>query len=159
MTHHESTDPERSSATPGATDSPPRKLGGDSVPRTRTGRVSVVGSVPTGSPVVAARVVTAVVAATRVEAAAVGRAAARRTGPGGYGARAAAPVVPGLAYAPVVLATVSVSPAAVAAFEAAGFPDPEAALEAYDAAVAATADGLAARAAHVSGLLVVARRR
>src|SRR6185295_6457241 len=32
------------------------------------------------------------------------------------------PVVPGVAYAPVVTATVAVSPAAVAAFESAGFP-------------------------------------
>ena len=61
------------------------------------------------------------------------------------------PVVPGVAYAPAVIATVSVSPAAVAAFEQAGFPDAEGALAAYDVAVAATAEGLAARAAHTSG--------
>ncbi len=61
------------------------------------------------------------------------------------------PVVPGVAYAPVVTATVAVAPAAVAAFESTGFPDAEAALAAFDGAVAATADGLAARAERVSG--------
>jgi phosphotransferase system enzyme I (PtsI) len=61
------------------------------------------------------------------------------------------PVVPGVAYAPAVIATVSVSPSALAAFEQAGFPDAEAALAAYDVAVAATAEGLAARASHTSG--------
>ena len=61
------------------------------------------------------------------------------------------PVVPGVAYAPVVTATVAVAPAAVAAFESTGFPDAEAALAAFDGAVAATADGLAARAGRVSG--------
>ncbi|QWZ09133.1 phosphoenolpyruvate--protein phosphotransferase [Nocardioides panacis] len=61
------------------------------------------------------------------------------------------PVVPGVAYAPAVIATVSVSPTAVAAFEQAGFPDAESALAAYDDAAAATAEGLAARAAHTSG--------
>src|SRR6478609_3135955 len=61
------------------------------------------------------------------------------------------PVVPGVAYAPAVVATAEVSPDAVAAFEKQDLPGPEAALEAYDAAVAATADGLAARATHASG--------
>jgi phosphotransferase system enzyme I (PtsI) len=61
------------------------------------------------------------------------------------------PVVPGVAYAPAVVATVSVSPAALTAFEQDGPPDAETALAAYDAAVAATAEGLAARAARVSG--------
>jgi phosphoenolpyruvate-protein phosphotransferase (PTS system enzyme I) len=61
------------------------------------------------------------------------------------------PVVPGVAYAPVVVATATVSPEAVSAFEASPFPDSEAALAAFDAAVTATADGLAARAAQVSG--------
>jgi phosphoenolpyruvate-protein phosphotransferase (PTS system enzyme I) len=61
------------------------------------------------------------------------------------------PVVPGIAYAPVVVATATVSPDAIAAFEAKGFPDTDAALAAFDAAVAATADGLAERAAQVSG--------
>jgi phosphotransferase system enzyme I (PtsI) len=61
------------------------------------------------------------------------------------------PVVPGVAYAPAVVATVAVSPAAVAAFEQADHADADAALAAYDAAVAATSEGLAARAARVSG--------
>ena len=61
------------------------------------------------------------------------------------------PVVPGVAYAPVVIATASVSANAVATFEQVGFPDAEAALAAYDAAAGATADGLTARAAQTSG--------
>ena len=61
------------------------------------------------------------------------------------------PVVPGVAYAPVVIATAAVSPAAVAVFEQTGFPDADAALVAYDAAATATADGLTDRAGHVSG--------
>src|SRR6476659_9153941 len=61
------------------------------------------------------------------------------------------PVVPGVAYATVVIATASVSPTAVAAFEQTGFPDADAALAAYDAAAAATAQGLTDRAGHVSG--------
>ena len=61
------------------------------------------------------------------------------------------PVVPGVAYAPAVVATVEVSPRAVAAFEEQGHPDAESALAAYDAAVAATADGLTARGAAASG--------
>ena len=61
------------------------------------------------------------------------------------------PVVPGVAYAPAVVATASISAKAVARFEKTGFPDAEAALAAYDAAVAATAEGLSARAATVQG--------
>jgi phosphotransferase system enzyme I (PtsI) len=61
------------------------------------------------------------------------------------------PVVPGVAYAPAVVATAAVSPEAVSAFESAGFPDQDAALAAFDSAVAATADGLSARAAATSG--------
>ena len=61
------------------------------------------------------------------------------------------PVVPGVAYAPAVVATASISPAAVTRFEEAGFPDAEAALAAYDAAVGAASEGLAARAAAVHG--------
>lgn len=61
------------------------------------------------------------------------------------------PVVPGVAYAPAVIATASVSPDAIAAFERSVFPDIDAALTAYDTAVAATADALTARAAVVSG--------
>ncbi|MGA8211670.1 MAG: hypothetical protein WB798_16140, partial [Nocardioidaceae bacterium] len=54
------------------------------------------------------------------------------------------PVVPGVAYAPAVVATATVSPTAIAAFESSGPTDAEQALAAYDAAVAATADGLVA---------------
>jgi phosphoenolpyruvate-protein phosphotransferase (PTS system enzyme I) len=61
------------------------------------------------------------------------------------------PVVPGVAYAPAVVATVSVSPKALEAFASVPFPDDEAALAAYDAAVAATAAGLAERAAAAEG--------
>ncbi len=61
------------------------------------------------------------------------------------------PVVPGVAYAPAVVATVAVSPRAIEAFGRTGFPDAESALAAYDAAVAVTAGGLAARAAAASG--------
>jgi phosphotransferase system enzyme I (PtsI) len=61
------------------------------------------------------------------------------------------PVVPGVAYAPAVVATASISPEAIARFEKTGHPDAEAALAAYDAAVAATAEGLTSRAAAVQG--------
>ncbi len=61
------------------------------------------------------------------------------------------PVVPGVAYAPAVVATASVSSEAIAAFEKSGFPDASAALAAYDEAVAATAEALSTRAAGVSG--------
>ncbi len=60
------------------------------------------------------------------------------------------PVVPGVAYAPAVVATAEVSPDAVAAFAKTDL-EPEAALAAYDAASAATAEGLSARAAAASG--------
>jgi phosphotransferase system enzyme I (PtsI) len=61
------------------------------------------------------------------------------------------PVVPGVAYAPAVVATASISPEAIARFEKSGFSDADEALAAYDAAVAATAEGLTARAAGVQG--------
>jgi phosphotransferase system enzyme I (PtsI) len=61
------------------------------------------------------------------------------------------PVVPGVAFAPALVASTRVSPAAVAAFEARPFPDRDAALAAYDAAVAEVAVGLAARAAAATG--------
>src|SRR3954447_20440090 len=61
------------------------------------------------------------------------------------------PVVPGVAYAPVVLATTSVAAHAVTAFEATSFPDPETALAAYDAAATATSEGLVERAGRTSG--------
>src|SRR3954471_12458434 len=61
------------------------------------------------------------------------------------------PVVPGIAYAPVVVATAAVSPEAIVRFEASAFPDADAALAAFDSAVAATGDALAAKAAQASG--------
>ena len=61
------------------------------------------------------------------------------------------PVVPGIAYAPVVVATATVSPEAIARFEASPFPDTDAALAAFDSAVTATGDALAAKAAAASG--------
>ena len=59
------------------------------------------------------------------------------------------PVVPGLAYGPVVLVAQEVSPEAIAAY--AGHPDAESALAAYDAAAEAVAEGFSAKAARASG--------
>ena len=59
------------------------------------------------------------------------------------------PVVPGLAYGPVVLVAQEVSPKAVAAY--AGPADAESALAAYDAAAEAVAEGFSAKAARASG--------
>jgi phosphotransferase system enzyme I (PtsI) len=56
-----------------------------------------------------------------------------------------------VACAPAVVATVVVSPDAIAAFEKEESSDTEAALAAYDGAVAATADGLSTRAAAARG--------
>src|SRR5664279_5278385 len=61
------------------------------------------------------------------------------------------PVVPGVAFAPAVVASGQVSPHAVAAFEKKGFPDRDAALTAYDEAVHDVAEGLAAKAAKAVG--------
>ena len=61
------------------------------------------------------------------------------------------PVVPGLAFGPVLVATSDVSAAAVAAFGDGGFADEDAALAAYDAAVALVADGFRAKAATSTG--------
>jgi len=61
------------------------------------------------------------------------------------------PVVSGVAYAPAVVATVEVSPDAIVAFERTGPADAEAALAAYDAAVAATVEGLTNRASAATG--------
>ena len=61
------------------------------------------------------------------------------------------PVVPGLAYGPVVLVTQEVSPAAIAAYGDSGPADSEAALAAYDVASDAVAEGFAAKAARASG--------
>jgi len=59
------------------------------------------------------------------------------------------PVVPGLAYGPVLLVTQEVSPEAVAAF--AGPADVDGALAAYDAAADAVAEGFTAKAARAHG--------
>src|SRR3954447_103554 len=69
------------------------------------------------------------------------------------------PVVPGVAYAPVVLATTSVAAHAVTAFEATSFPDPETALAAYDAAAPATSEGLGERARRSRGAAAGGRPR
>lgn len=60
------------------------------------------------------------------------------------------PVVPGLAFGPVVLVRQEVSPAAVEAYGA-GPGDAEAAMAAYDEASAAVADGFASKASRSSG--------
>ncbi len=61
------------------------------------------------------------------------------------------PVVPGVAYAPAVVVSTRIDPAAIARFETSGFPDDESALAAYDDAVARVVAGLTARAAAASG--------
>jgi phosphotransferase system enzyme I (PtsI) len=61
------------------------------------------------------------------------------------------PVVPGVAYAPAVVVSTRIAPAAIARFETSGFPDDESALAAYDDAVARVVEGLTARAAAASG--------
>jgi phosphotransferase system enzyme I (PtsI) len=60
-------------------------------------------------------------------------------------------VVPGVAYAPVVVATAGVSAEAVYAFGERVLADTEAAVAEYDAAVDAVADGLTLRAESVTG--------
>ena len=60
------------------------------------------------------------------------------------------PVVPGVAYAPVVVASSAIDPAAVAEFEQAKL-DETTALARYDEAAAAVAEGLLARADRASG--------
>ncbi|SDC62072.1 phosphoenolpyruvate--protein phosphotransferase [Nocardioides lianchengensis] len=61
------------------------------------------------------------------------------------------PVVPGAAFGPALLARAEVSPAAVEAYASNGPTDEEAALAAYDDAVAAVADGFARKAEKASG--------
>jgi len=61
------------------------------------------------------------------------------------------PVVPGLAYGPVVRVAQEVSAEAVAAFGDGGFADEAAALEAFDAAVQTVANGFSAKAERASG--------
>ena len=61
------------------------------------------------------------------------------------------PVVPGLAYGPVLVARGEVSPDAVTAFGSGGFADDVEALAAYDAAVALVSAGFTAKAEATSG--------
>ncbi|GAA1524343.1 phosphoenolpyruvate-utilizing N-terminal domain-containing protein [Nocardioides humi] len=61
------------------------------------------------------------------------------------------PVVPGVAYGPVVQVAQEVSAAAIEKYAAVRAPDADHALEEYDAASAAVADGFAAKAARASG--------
>jgi phosphotransferase system enzyme I (PtsI) len=61
------------------------------------------------------------------------------------------PVVPGLAFGPVLVATSEVSARAVAAYGDGGFADADAALAAYDDAAAQVADGFRAKAAASTG--------
>ena len=61
------------------------------------------------------------------------------------------PVVPGVAYAPVLRVRGEVSPEAIARFGDGGFTSPAEALAAYDAAAAAVAEGLSARAEKAEG--------
>ncbi len=61
------------------------------------------------------------------------------------------PVVPGLAYAPVVLVAQEVSPAAIEAYGDGGHAGPDDAMAAYDAAAEAVAEGFAAKAERASG--------
>lgn len=61
------------------------------------------------------------------------------------------PVVPGLAYGPVLLARGDVPPGAILAFGSGGFADAEEALAAYDVAARLVADGFTAKAAAATG--------
>lgn len=61
------------------------------------------------------------------------------------------PVVPGVAYGPVLVVTHEVSPAALASYGDGGHATAQEALEAFDAAVAAVAEGYAARAGRATG--------
>jgi phosphoenolpyruvate-protein phosphotransferase (PTS system enzyme I) len=61
------------------------------------------------------------------------------------------PVVPGVAFGPALVATDAVSAEAVTAYGDGGHPDADAALEAYDVAATAVAEGLQRRAAAASG--------
>ncbi len=61
------------------------------------------------------------------------------------------PVVPGLAYGPVLLVAQEVSPEAIASFGDGGFADAGSAMAAYDAAAGVVADGFAAKASRAHG--------
>lgn len=67
------------------------------------------------------------------------------------GPLAGTPVVPGIAYAPALLVRAEVSPTAIESFGDGGFADADAALAAFDEAVAGVADGFEAKAAKASG--------
>lgn len=64
------------------------------------------------------------------------------------------PVVPGLALAPALVTVSDVSPEAISRYGDGGHADEEQALAAYDAAVAAVADGFRAKAAAADGATV-----
>jgi phosphotransferase system enzyme I (PtsI) len=61
------------------------------------------------------------------------------------------PVVPGVAYGPASVVRAEVSPEAIARFDATAYADPDAALQAYEAAAQAVADGFVRKAGAVSG--------
>jgi phosphoenolpyruvate-protein phosphotransferase (PTS system enzyme I) len=61
------------------------------------------------------------------------------------------PVVPGLAYGPVLAVSQQVSPAAIAAYGDGGHADGESAMAAYDDAAAAVAEGFSAKAGRAHG--------
>ncbi len=61
------------------------------------------------------------------------------------------PVVPGVAHGPALVARSEISPEAIARFGDGGFADHDAALAAYDAAVAKVADGFQLKADRASG--------
>ena len=61
------------------------------------------------------------------------------------------PVVPGLAFGPVLLVAGEVAPEAIARFGDGGFADADTALAAYDEAAAAVAHGFTVKADKVSG--------
>ncbi len=68
------------------------------------------------------------------------------------------PVVPGVGYGPVVVASGEVSSTAIAAFGTGGFADAEAALAAYDDAAAAVTAGYAAKADAATGQVAAVMR-
>lgn len=61
------------------------------------------------------------------------------------------PVVPGVAHAPALVVRTEISPEAIARFDGSRFADADAALEAYDAAAQAVADGFVRKAEGVTG--------
>lgn len=61
------------------------------------------------------------------------------------------PVVPGVAHAPALVVRTEISPEAIARFDGSRYADADAALEAYDAAAQAVADGFVRKAQGVTG--------